>query len=69
MVFYRLPHRYGDDFLAKPETFCLYVSPFEGGGTLICLNVSPFPRGGDSRDVEKNGEPRRGKGSRAILKL
>ena len=36
---------------------------------VVCsVSVSPFPRGGDSRDVGNHGEPRRGKGSRAIPK-
>jgi hypothetical protein len=36
---------------------------------VVCsTSVSPFPRGGDSRDVGNHGEPRRGKGSRAIPK-
>ena len=35
---------------------------------LSSASVNPFPRGGDSQNVKNHGEPRRGKGSRAIPK-
>ena len=66
-----------DKPLNVDSALLLQVSPIEDCFVLFCANVSPidcalpprvssFARGGDSGDVKKNGEPRRGKGSRAI---